>query len=160
MTRTKRVVNGFSIEVDFREKGFCSPYTQDETKAQTCLSVSDTVWATRSPENWRPSDNSLIAEYSVVTADLHFLQDTLTNTGYFSKITGKGGAPRIVASPLVDVVHRLSSRRAKLAGVLSLTSTAGLGDPRTVAAAGKDFREANPRGPQIEGVISMSELLK
>ncbi|MEP1353263.1 MAG: hypothetical protein ABJX32_06185 [Tateyamaria sp.] len=132
---------------------------EDEEKARKALQIADEVYATRAPGDWRPSDASLIAEYSLVTADLEALQIQLSNMGYFSRSYGRGGKQIVVPSPLVDVAHRLSGRRSKLAGVLSLTSTAGLGDPRTIAKNGQLHRDANPQ-TQIEGVIRIEDLLK
>jgi len=43
VTRTKNIGNGFSIEVDFREKGFCSPYTLIFLLTFSCNSMAEWV---------------------------------------------------------------------------------------------------------------------
>ena len=135
----------------------------DEDKARRCLQIADDVFATRAPDDWRDSDPLLIAEFCIVSVDLNEHQSELTNSGYFHEVAGRNGRTVVATNPRVDVVHRLSSRRSKLAGVLALTSISGLGHSRTIGRNAQEHRAANPRlknAPAADGILSIEGILE
>ena len=112
---------------------------EDATKAERAKLIADDIWSARPPNEWSAAERNIIAELSVVSADLAAIQKILSDSNYLVKREGKDGRMVASRSPLLDPAQHLSTRKLALARSLGLTGSAA--NPRGAAARGQVFNQ-------------------